>query len=99
MMPDEPVIKFGLAELYSSKGEEQKAITYYESLLAEHKVMVVAIALRLAETLSAIGNWEEAISYYEAGLEEQKDIHSLFDMPLHYTKVKNIREQLVLGKN
>ena len=37
MMPDEPVIKFGL-ELYSSKGEEQKAITYYESLLAEHKV-------------------------------------------------------------
>ncbi|MEK4864189.1 tetratricopeptide repeat protein [Bacillus sp. FSL E2-8895] len=79
MMPDEPVITFGLAELYSSKGEEQKAITYYESLLAEHKVMGgVVIALRLAETLSAIGNWEEAISYYEAGLEEQKDIHSLF---------------------
>ncbi len=24
MMPDEPVITFGLAELYSSKGEEQK---------------------------------------------------------------------------
>ena len=67
MMPDEPVITFGLAELYSSKGEEQKAITYYESLLAEHKVMGgVVIALRLAETLSAIGNWEEAISYYEA---------------------------------
>ncbi|HHL3301436.1 TPA: tetratricopeptide repeat protein [Bacillus cereus] len=79
MMPDEPVITFGLAELYSSKGEEQKAITYYESLLAEHKVMGgVVIALRLGETLSAIGNWEEAISYYEAGLEEQKDIHSLF---------------------
>ncbi|MGZ7148146.1 tetratricopeptide repeat protein [Bacillus sp. BC08] len=79
MMPDEPVITFGLAELYSSKGEEQKAITYYETLLAEHKVMGgVVIALRLAETLSAIGNWEEAISYYEAGLEEQKDIHSLF---------------------
>ncbi|EEK79810.1 hypothetical protein bcere0009_13610 [Bacillus cereus R309803] len=79
MMPDEPVITFGLAELYSSKGEEQKAITHYESLLAEHKVMGgVVIALRLAETLSAIGNWEEAISYYEAGLEEQKDIHSLF---------------------
>ncbi|EPC8407302.1 hypothetical protein CN917_04910 [Bacillus thuringiensis] len=79
MMPDEPVITFGLAELYSSKGEEQKAITYYESLLAKHKVMGgVVIALRLAETLSAIGNWEEAISYYEAGLEEQKDIHSLF---------------------
>ncbi|MED2039691.1 tetratricopeptide repeat protein [Bacillus wiedmannii] len=79
MMPDEPVITFGLAELYSSKGEEQKAIAHYESLLAEHKVMGgVVIALRLAETLSAIGNWEEAISYYEAGLEEQKDIHSLF---------------------
>ncbi|HHT7236561.1 MULTISPECIES: tetratricopeptide repeat protein [Bacillus] len=79
IMPEEPVITFGLAELYSSKGEEQKAITYYESLLAEHKVMGgVVIALRLAETLSAIGNWEEAISYYEAGLEEQKDIHSLF---------------------
>ena len=54
MMPDEPVITFGLAELYSSKGEEQKAITYYESL-AEHKVMGgVVIALRLGETLSAI---------------------------------------------
>ncbi|SDZ03672.1 tetratricopeptide repeat protein [Bacillus sp. 166amftsu] len=79
MMPEEPVITFGLAELYSSKGEEQKAIAYYESLLAEHKVMGgVVIALRLAETLSAIGNWEEAITYYEEGLEEQKDIHSLF---------------------
>ncbi|KFN04441.1 tetratricopeptide repeat protein [Bacillus clarus] len=79
MMPEEPVIIFGLAELYSSKGEEQKAIVYYQSLLSEHKVMGgVVIALRLAETLSAIGNWEEAISYYEEGLEEQKDIHSLF---------------------
>ncbi|WP_459501517.1 tetratricopeptide repeat protein [Bacillus sp. C1] len=79
MMPEEPVITFGLAELYSSKGEEQKAIVYYQSLLAEQKVMGgVVIALRLAETLSAIGNWEEAIVYYEEGLEEQKDIHSLF---------------------
>ncbi|CAI8699437.1 hypothetical protein CN568_20820 [Bacillus pseudomycoides] len=79
MMPEEPVITFGLAELYSSKGEEQKAIAYYQSLLSDHKVMGgVVIALRLAETLSAIGNWEEAITYYEEGLEEQKDIHSLF---------------------
>ncbi|MDM5187810.1 tetratricopeptide repeat protein [Bacillus sp. DX4.1] len=79
LMPEEPVITFGLAELYSSKGEDQKAIAYYQSLLAEHKVMGgVVIALRLAETLSAIGKWEEAISYYEEGLEEQKDIHSLF---------------------
>ncbi|EMA6341959.1 tetratricopeptide repeat protein [Bacillus cytotoxicus] len=79
IMPEEPVIIFGLAELYSSKGEEKKAIQYYQSLLAEHKVMGgVVIALRLAETLSAIGNWEEAIPYYEEGLEEQKDIHSLF---------------------
>ncbi|ABS21565.1 tetratricopeptide repeat protein [Bacillus cytotoxicus] len=79
IMPEEPVIIFGLAELYSSKGEEKKAIQYYQSLLAEHKVMGgVIIALRLAETLSAVGNWEEAIPYYEEGLEEQKDIHSLF---------------------
>ena len=79
IMPEEPVITFGLAELYSSKGEEQKAISYYQSLLLEHKVMGgVVIALRLAETLSAIGNWEEAVHYYEEGLEEQKDIHSLF---------------------
>ena len=59
----------------------------------------VVIALRLAETLSAIGNWEEAISYYEAGLEEQKIFTHYLDMPSHYTKVKNIREQLVLGRN
>ena len=26
MMPDEPVITFGLAELYSSKGEEQRQL-------------------------------------------------------------------------
>ncbi len=84
MMPDEPVITFGLAELYSSKGKEQKAITYYESLLPEHKVMGgVVIALRLAETLSAIGNWEEAISYYEAGLEEQKRYSLIIWICLH----------------
>ncbi|WP_440603184.1 tetratricopeptide repeat protein [Bacillus sp. GB_SG_008] len=79
MMPDEPVIAFGLGELYSSKGEDSKAIPYYESLLPEHKVMGgVVVPLRLAENLSALGQWTEAISYYEEGLEEQKDIHSLF---------------------
>lgn len=79
MMPKEPVITFGLAELYSSKGEDVKAIAYYESLLPEQKVMGgVVIPLRLAESLSALGRWDEAIVYYEEGLEEQKDIHSLF---------------------
>ncbi|CAM4106363.1 hypothetical protein BAMA_14080 [Bacillus manliponensis] len=79
IMPEEPVITFGLAELYSSKGEDVKAIAYYEALLPEQKVMAdVVIALRLAESLSALGRWEEAIAYYEEGLEEQKDIHSLF---------------------
>ncbi|WP_369900361.1 tetratricopeptide repeat protein [Bacillus manliponensis] len=79
IMPEEPVITFGLAELYSSKGEDVKAIAYYEALLPEQKVMAdVVIPLRLAESLSALGRWEEAIAYYEEGLEEQKDIHSLF---------------------
>ena len=79
MMPEEPVITFGLAELYSSKGEDVKAIAYYEALLPQQKVMGgVVIPLRLAESLSALGRWDEAIAYYEEGLDEQKDIHSLF---------------------
>ncbi len=38
MMPDEPVLlSFGLAEFIVVKVKNQKAITYYESLLAELK--------------------------------------------------------------
>ncbi|MCP8968763.1 tetratricopeptide repeat protein [Ectobacillus ponti] len=79
LLPDEPIVSFGLAELYSSRGDDAKAVPYYKALLDEHDEMGgVNLSLRLAECLSALGSWEEAIPYYEAGLQEQENLHSVF---------------------
>jgi tetratricopeptide (TPR) repeat protein len=78
-LPEETVIDFGLAELYSSRGDYAKAVPYYESIVHLHSEMAgVNIHLRLAESLSAIGKWEEAIEHYEEGLKETEDLHALF---------------------
>ncbi|MFD3446100.1 tetratricopeptide repeat protein [Microbacteriaceae bacterium 4G12] len=79
LLPEEPVITFGLGEFYSSKGDYAEAVPHYQALLPDETEMGgVSIALRLAESLSSLGQWEEALRYYEMGLQEHKDIHSLF---------------------
>lgn len=76
---DERIIDFALAELYSSHGEYNKSIPYYQQVLLENdEIAGVNVNARLAESYSATGKFEEALPYYEAGIEKQEDSNTLF---------------------
>lgn len=80
LLPDEPVIDFGLAELYSETGRFLEAIRYYTSLVEAGHVEFsgVHIHQRLAEAYSVGGAFEEALKHYEIALEEHLEINTLF---------------------
>ncbi|MFS0863570.1 tetratricopeptide repeat protein [Fredinandcohnia sp. 179-A 10B2 NHS] len=76
---DERIIDFALGELYSSHGEYNKSIPYYQQVLNENdEIAGVNVNARLAEGLSATGKFEEALPYYEAAIGKQEDSNTLF---------------------
>jgi tetratricopeptide (TPR) repeat protein len=79
MKPDEPVIDFGLAELYFSLGEYSKCLPYYENV-ADSGIEISGVDLneRMAESLRSLGEFEKALPYYEKAIDERFDINTLF---------------------
>lgn len=78
-LPDETVVDFALAELYSSMGEMRKAIDYYEEVLkTEDEIAGINIHQRLADCLSTSGAFEDAMPHYEKALESKVEINTLF---------------------
>jgi tetratricopeptide (TPR) repeat protein len=79
LKPDEPVIDFGLAELYFSLGEYSKCIPYYENVADSGiEISGVDINERIAESLRSLGEFEKALPYYEKAIDERFDINTLF---------------------
>ncbi|KRN03659.1 tetratricopeptide repeat protein [Holzapfeliella floricola] len=70
--PEEPVIIFGLAELYYSMGQFQPASEYYSLLLdgGENYIANTNIQKRLGLALAKMGDYEEALN-------ELKDLNDL----------------------
>lgn len=100
-MPDEPVIDFGLAELYFAQGEYKKASEYYKLLLQQTEELAkVNLHLRLAECLSVENEFDEAIRQYELGLDQSLELHSLFGYGFtcyqaeYYTKAIGVFEKI-----
>ncbi|RHW41255.1 hypothetical protein D1B31_10005 [Neobacillus notoginsengisoli] len=78
-LPNEPVVTFALAELYSSMGEVGKAIDYYNEVLkVQDEIAGISIHQRLAENLSAVGAFEESLPYFEKALQNNIEINTLF---------------------
>lgn len=72
--PNEPVIDFGLAELYFSTGEYRKAIMYYEKIEnTMNEMNAVSIKDRLGEAYAAAGEYEKALTYFQQQGEEDPD--------------------------
>jgi tetratricopeptide (TPR) repeat protein len=80
LLPDEPVIQFGLGELYSETGRFLQAIRYYHQLIEQGTTEIggTYIHQRLAEAYSVGGSFEEALAHYEKALEEHLEINTLF---------------------
>ncbi|MEH7388137.1 tetratricopeptide repeat protein [Bacillus sp. JJ1521] len=76
---DETIIDFALAELYSSHGEYNKSIPYYEKVLRRNdEIAGVNVNARIAESYSTTGKFEEALPYYEEAIKKQEDSNTLF---------------------
>jgi tetratricopeptide (TPR) repeat protein len=80
LLPGEPVIQFGLGELYSETGRFLEAIRYYQQLIENGTTEIggTYIHQRLAEAYSVGGSFEEALAHYEKALEEHLEINTLF---------------------
>jgi tetratricopeptide (TPR) repeat protein len=80
ILPEEPVIQFGLGELYSETGRFLEAIRYYQQLIENGTTEIggTYIHQRLAEAYSVGGSFEEALAHYEKALEEHLEINTLF---------------------
>jgi tetratricopeptide (TPR) repeat protein len=80
LLPDEPVIQFGLGELYSETGRFLEAIRYYQQLIENGTTEIggTYIHQRLAEAYSVGGSFEEALAHYEKALDEHLEINTLF---------------------
>jgi tetratricopeptide (TPR) repeat protein len=80
LLPNEPVIHFGLGELYAETGRFLEAIRYYSHLIESGTTEIggTYIHQRLAEAYSVGGSFEEALSHYEKAIEEHLEINTLF---------------------
>jgi tetratricopeptide (TPR) repeat protein len=80
LLPDEPVILFGLGELYAETGRFLEAIRYYTQLVDKGITEIggTYIHQRLAEAYSVGGSFEEALGHYEKAIEEHLEINTLF---------------------
>ncbi|KRK34252.1 tetratricopeptide repeat protein [Loigolactobacillus bifermentans] len=67
LYPDETVIAFALAEFYFDSGEFQKAIVYYEELIAAGEVEISKVNLyqRLGVAYANSGAFEKAAEYLD----------------------------------
>lgn len=80
LLPDEPVIDFGLGELYSETGRFLEAIRHYQILIEKGTTELggTNVHQRLAEAYSVGGAFEEALTHYEKALQEHLEINTLF---------------------
>lgn len=89
LMPDEPILKLALAELYYASDKFVEAIAIYEELLAKDEGESLEINLyeRIGSSLSMIGEFEEAIPYLEHALEDEQTDQRLFLLGVTYIQL------------
>ncbi|BCB04524.1 tetratricopeptide repeat protein [Bacillus sp. KH172YL63] len=80
LLPEEPVIDFGLGELYSETGRFLEAIRHYQTLIGKGTTEIggTNVHQRLAEAYSVGGAFEEALTHYEKAIEDHLEINTLF---------------------
>lgn len=92
---DETIIDFALAELYSSHGEYNKSIPYYEKVLQNgDEIAGVNVNARIAESYSTTGKFEEALPYYEDAIKKQEDSNTLFGFGVTAYQAKYYKKPL-----
>lgn len=81
--PDEPLLAYGLAELYMTLGAFDQAVPLFAEI-AERPELRAELPLDAlyAESLAMTGQFEDAIPLYERAVAERSDLHTLFGLAM-----------------
>jgi tetratricopeptide (TPR) repeat protein len=83
LAPEEPLLAYGLAELYMTLGAFDQAVPLFAEI-AERPELRAELPLDAlyAESLAMTGQFEEAIPLYERAVAERSDVHTLFGLAM-----------------
>ncbi|WP_147510944.1 tetratricopeptide repeat protein [Bacillales bacterium] len=83
LAPDEPLLAYGLAELYMTLGAFDQAVPLFAEIAADPVLREqLPLDALYAEALAMIGEFEEAIPLYERAVAERSDLHTLFGLAM-----------------
>ncbi|MEG0267952.1 MAG: tetratricopeptide repeat protein [Carnobacterium sp.] len=93
LLPEEPVIKFALAELYFSMGKYAQAVHGYEELMTQgyNEFSGITLASRCGASYSALGDLEQAALYFEQSVEENETVDALFELGITYYQQREFK--------
>jgi len=83
LAPEEPLLAYGLAELYLTLGAFDQAVPLFAEI-AERPELRAELPLDAlyAESLAMTGQFEDAIPLYERAVAERSDLHTLFGLAM-----------------
>ncbi|HAB33294.1 MAG TPA: hypothetical protein DCE40_04165 [Exiguobacterium sp.] len=83
LAPEEPLLAYGLAELYMTLGAFDQAVPLFAEI-AERPDLRAELPLDAlyAESLAMTGQFEDAIPLYERAVAERSDLHTLFGLAM-----------------
>lgn len=93
LLPEEPVIKFALTELYFSMGKYAQAVHGYEELMTQgyNEFSGITLASRCGASYSALGDLEQAALYFEQSVEENETVDALFELGITYYQQREFK--------
>jgi tetratricopeptide (TPR) repeat protein len=84
--PNDPFLKYALATEYVNSNDHQKALLYYEDLIANH-ADYVGTYYHLGKLYEALGRKNEAVKTYQDGMlvaRKMNDMHSFSELQTVY---------------
>ncbi|WP_413627338.1 tetratricopeptide repeat protein [Fructilactobacillus vespulae] len=101
LAPNEPIIKFALAELYYSEGKYENAISLYLDLIKTGEISISNVNLveRLGVSYAHVGNFEHAIGYLEQIKQIDMTPSVLFETAFTYLQLNRLDESIKTFEN
>lgn len=94
ILPEEPVIKFAIGEVYFTTADYQKATNYYEFLLEEgiEEIAGTLIYSRLGNTYLMLGSYKKAIDSLTESLSFKDDPEVYYQLGFAYIQQEDFQQ-------